>query len=125
MVLIDAINDKLARLLPSFIGEQCSLVRIQEDTAVLHVPSSAWKTKISYNTPKILETLNHNLGDLGNSKVEKIKIKIVLASDTPSRLPKPVLSKQSSQMLRQLAKCISHTKLNTALVKLSQNSTNK
>ena len=81
--------------------------------------SPAWATRLRYNIPQILSILRDQLGQ---TKLKTIRIKIVpVTSFFPvSTIPKPVLSKNSSELILQTANSIEDENLRNVLLKLSR-----
>lgn len=108
----------IAELDPS-LRDHCTLANIQQDVATLITTSPAWATRLRYNIPQILSILRDQLGQ---TKLKTIRIKIVpVTSFFPvSTIPKPVLSKNSSELILQTANSIEDENLRNVLLKLSR-----
>jgi hypothetical protein len=112
---LDTLNTRLAKILPVPLSHHCAAAGIHQHDLVLIVDSPAWATKIRLMLPLIKK----RLGDLG---VESLTLKIQPVS-LPSQAPlrgRPSMSKNTSNLLIELAEITSDCKLKNALRRLSR-----
>lgn len=117
---IQIINQKLKKCLDPSLHDHFELANIKTDVATLLVSSSAWATRLRYNIPAILNALNNQLNF---TSVKTIRIKVKTASPDNNVLnKKPILlSKNSAQVLVDVANNFSDPALRACILKISKN----
>ncbi|MEM6999004.1 MAG: DciA family protein [Pseudomonadota bacterium] len=120
---IQQIGKKLIAELDPALRNNCTLANINQDVATIITPSSVWATKLRYSIPQILTILRDNLGQ---KKLKTIRIKIVPVTTyfPASGIPKPMLSKSSSDFIKQTANSIDDEDLRDVLLRLSSRNKN-
>ena len=117
---IQVIDHKLKKLLDSSLQDHFELANIKEDIAILLVSSPAWATRLRYNIPAILNTLNNQLS-FTSVKTIRIKVKKQI-SDNPVLNKKPIyLSDNSARFLNKVAYDFNDPQLRACILKLSKN----
>jgi hypothetical protein len=113
------IDQKLKKHLDPSLSDHFELANIKTDVATILVNSPAWATRLRYNIPAILSTLNKQL-NFSSVNTVRIKVKKVVHENiTLSKKPTP-LSKSSVQVLVDVANNFSDPELRSCLLKLSK-----
>jgi hypothetical protein len=117
---IQELNQKLKTYLDPSLNDHFELANINTDSVTILVSSSTWATRLRYNIPVILNTLNNNL-KLTSVKTVRIKVNNKV-SDPTSKAPKKAISmsQNSAQVLIDVANNLD-PKLRECFIKLSKN----
>jgi len=116
--VLDGVNQRLLRLLPSPLNQHICLANIREDTAVIMADSSAWLTRARYQGAEILQLLRQ---EPGLAQLKKLHFKIQPLAQYPERpVSRPQLSENAAELLISTAKVIADPKLKSALHNLSR-----
>jgi len=117
---IQKINRKLKKCLDPSLHDHFELANIKTDVATILVSSSTWATRLRYNIPAILSALNNQL-NFTSVKTIRIKLKTIIPENTTlDKKPVP-LSKNSAQVLIDVANNFSDPGLRACIIKLSKN----
>jgi len=114
------INNKLKKCLDPSLHDHFELANIKADIATILVDSSTWATRLRYNIPAILDALNNKL-NFGSIKTVRIKVKKITPTNTSLQREPISLSKNSAQILADVANNFKDTELRECLLKLSKN----
>jgi hypothetical protein len=116
--ILDGINQRLLRFLPSPLNQHVCLANLREDTAVFMADSSAWLTRARYQGPEILKLLRQ---EPGLERINKLHFKIQPLTEHAERpTSRPQLSENTAELLISTAKIIDDPELKAALHKLSR-----
>ena len=117
---IQEVDHKLKKYLDPSLHNHFELANIKKDSAILLVSSSTWATRLRYNIPAILNALNNQL-NFTSIKTVRIKVKTIIP-DNITKPNKPMsLSKNSSQLLIDVANNFTDPELRSCILKLSKN----
>ena len=117
---IHEIDHKLKKYIDPSLHDHFELANIKTDSAILLVSSSTWATRLRYNIPAILNTLNNEL-NFTSIKTIRIKVKKIIP-DNAIKPKKPMsLSKNSAQVLIDVANNFTDPQLRECILKLSKN----
>ncbi len=117
---IQIIDQKLKTYLDPSLRDHFELANIKTDVATLLVSSSTWATRLRYNIPAILDALNNQL-NFTYVKTIRIKVKKILPDNTVLNKKPIFLSKNSAQVLVNVANNFSDPELRACILKLSKN----
>ncbi len=117
---IQEIDHKLKKCLDPSLHDHFELANIKTDSVILLVSSSNWATRLRYNIPAILNALNNQL-NFTSVKTIRIKVKKIIP-DNATKPKKPMsLSKNSAQVLINVANNFTDPQLRECILKLSKN----
>lgn len=117
---IQKTDQKLKQCLDPSLHDHFELANIKTDSAILLVSSSSWATRLRYNIPAVLNALNNQL-NFTSVKTIRIKVKKVVP-DNIILNKKPIpLSKNSAQILIDVANNFDDPQLRACILKLSKN----
>ncbi len=117
---IQITNIKLKKYLDPSLHDYFELANIKTDVATILVSSSTWATRLRYNIPAILNVLNNQL-NFTSIKTVRIKVKKIIPTNTAPQKKPIFLSKNSAQILIDVANNFKDPELRECLLKLSKN----
>ena len=117
---IQELDNKLKKYLDPSLHNHFQLANIKTDSVVILVSSSTWATRLRYNIPAILETLNNQL-NLTTIKTVRVKVKTVTSENKQTPKNRISLSESSAQILRDVADNFNDPELRNCFIKLSKN----
>ena len=115
---------KLLSFLPPPLNTHCKVANYANDTIILHSESSAWATKLRYNTPAILDYLRKEC-HLDALKTIRIKVNPVASIKQPTPARRLTLSPSSAVFITQVANTIVDEDLRLSLLKIAKHKNNK
>lgn len=117
---IQEIDHKLKNHLDPSLRNHFELANIDTDVVVILVNNSAWATRLRYNIPAILDTINNQL-NFKTVKTVRIKVKHLVTDNSNSVKHSIHLSKNTALFLEDAAQTISDSELSNCFLKLSKN----
>ncbi len=112
------LNTRLNALLPAELRPHCQLIRFEAGIAVLRASSSAWATRLSFQTAAITHLLTGLLAS--DLKGIRIQVRPFLPRKQPPALRPTPLSKNARQCLESAAQDIGDEALAAALRRLAR-----
>ncbi len=115
------LDDRLRGFLPPPLRDHCRLAAMDRTNATLLASSPAWSARLRYLTPEILEFLR---GPCDQGQLRSLRIRVSLPRSRPPEAngrssPRPRLSPQAAENLRQTARHCDDEGLREVLLKLS------
>lgn len=110
----------LGELLGGELSAHCQLANIKGNTLVLAASSTAWATRVRYQTPQLLQKirLDERFSGIGNIHVR------IVPPESPTEAPRHVrratLSEAASSCINQCAEGIDDPRLSSALKHLAK-----
>jgi len=101
--------------LPPHLRDHAVLVRMDEESWVVHADSSGWATRLRYALHNIRDTLGQHLG----IPLPKPRIRVVPVEPPPPPRPPLKLSKRSAELLEVTARNLADERLSAALRRLA------
>jgi hypothetical protein len=101
--------------LPPHLRDHAVLVRMDEESWLIHADSSGWATRLRYALHNIRGTLGQHLG----MPLPKPHIRVVPAALPPPPRPPLKLTKRSAELLEVTARNLSDERLSAALRRLA------
>lgn len=117
-------NNLLQTLLPAELKAHCQLANIKGNTAVIHVSSTVWATRIRYQIPFILNKLQDD--DIGR-QITDIEIRVHPGSARVKRektVRRASMSKEAALSVQRCAASVDDAKLRSALERLARRKDN-
>ncbi len=112
-------NNLLQTLLPSELKAHCQLANIKGNTAVLHVSSTVWATRIRYQIPNIINKLQD---DAKGRQITNIEIRVHPGSARVKKekaVRRASMSKEAALSVQRCAATVDDEKLRSALERLA------
>ena len=110
------LTEDIRSRLPAHLAAHVQGCAPRADGVVILADSAAWASQLRYAQGEILQACRQRLGD----QIRQVRFKIVPAEAPAEKPPKPELSPQSRQLLRQAADGVADEKLAEALRKLGR-----
>ncbi|MBL8258441.1 MAG: DUF721 domain-containing protein [Candidatus Competibacteraceae bacterium] len=101
--------------LPPHLQEHAELIRLDEESWVVHTGSASWATRLRYALHNIREPLGQQLG----LALPKPHIRVVPAAAPPPPRPRLKLTKRTAKLLEATARDLADERLSAALRRLA------
>lgn len=108
---------KLQHQLNTDLATHCQLLNLRDGMLIMACDSTAWATRLRFQTPSLLEAMRLLPGD---EEIQEIQIKIQpVAQSAQSSKSRATLSSHGADCLKQCAKSVNDPALQQALERLA------
>lgn len=111
---LTGLEKKLQEQLSDPLRSHCKVANISNKTLVLHADSAVWATRLRYCTPEILRFMQTEC-NLTTLKTIRIKVKPAAHQHSHKVQEKPLLSAETSDLIRHAANSLTDMDLRNSL----------
>ncbi len=118
---LQALNQRLAEILPPEMCAHCYLANINHQTVVIHTDNASYATRLRFQANTIFQALTGHVPHI----ISKLDVRVRPTLNSPiARRESLSMSRHSAQMIQATAQTLDNTALQRSLYKLARRAIN-